>query len=129
MRKLNKLVCIAGVWLLAGCDQLADKYRVEFRDGSWREIAITPFSDEARWREGCATGEVLIDSLGRRSYTTSVAYGPTIGKNIALAYLPADYCEVGRKLNVEYFAETYPVEVAAVGYKPLYDPENLKPRS
>ncbi|RVC11059.1 aminomethyl transferase family protein, partial [Mesorhizobium sp. M7A.F.Ca.AU.001.01.1.1] len=24
---------------------------------------------------------------------------------------------------------TYPVEVAAVGYKPLYDPENLKPRS
>lgn len=27
----------------------------------WREIAITPFSDEARWREGCATGEVLTD--------------------------------------------------------------------
>ncbi|TIX63415.1 MAG: aminomethyl transferase family protein, partial [Mesorhizobium sp.] len=24
---------------------------------------------------------------------------------------------------------TYPVEVAGVGYKPLYDPENLKPRS
>ena len=35
----------------------------------------------------------------------------------------------GRKLDVEYFGETYPVEVAAVGYKPLYDPENLKPRS
>ena len=30
---------------------------------------------------------------------------------------------------VEYFGEAYPVEVAAVGYKPLYDPENLKPRS
>ncbi len=54
-----------------------------------------------------ATGDVLIDSLGRRSYTTSVAFGPTIGKNIALAYLPADYCEVGRKLNVEYFAESF----------------------
>lgn len=76
-----------------------------------------------------ASGDVLIDSLGRRSYTTSVAFGPTIGKNIALAYLPAEYCEVGRKLNVEYFAESFPVEVAAVGYKPLYDPENLKPRS
>ena len=75
------------------------------------------------------TGEVLIDELGRRSYTTSIAYGPTIGKNIALAYLPLDYCEEGRKLNVEYFGETYPVEVAGVGYKPLYDPENLKPRS
>ncbi|MGY3915606.1 hypothetical protein [Aeromonas australiensis] len=48
---------------LAGCDLLVDKYRVEFRDGSWREIAITPFSDEARWREGCATGEVLSDML------------------------------------------------------------------
>ena len=76
-----------------------------------------------------ATGEVLIDTLGRRSYTTSVAYGPTIGKNIALAYLPWDYCQVGRTLNVEYFGETYPVEVAGVGYKPLYDAENLKPRS
>jgi hypothetical protein len=30
---------------------------------------------------------------------------------------------------VEYFGETYAVEVAAVGYKPLYDPQNLKPRS
>ncbi|MET3660263.1 GcvT family protein [Aquamicrobium ahrensii] len=76
-----------------------------------------------------ATREVLVDELGRRSYTTSVAYGPTIGKNIALAYLPWSYCQEGRKLAVEYFGETYPVEVAAVGYKPLYDPENLKPRS
>jgi glycine cleavage system aminomethyltransferase T len=75
------------------------------------------------------TGETLVDELGRRSYTTSIAYGPTIGKNIALAYLPQDYCQVGRKLSVEYFSETYPVEVAAVGYTPLYDPENLKPRS
>ncbi|UES39064.1 GcvT family protein [Roseibium aggregatum] len=75
------------------------------------------------------TGKTLVDSLGRISYTTSVAYGPTIGKNIALAYLPQEYCQVGRKLNVEYFSETYPVEVAGVGYQPLYDPENQKPRS
>lgn len=75
------------------------------------------------------TGEVLIDELGRRSYTTSQAFGPTIGKNIMLAYLPWDYCQVGRKLSVTYFDETYPVEVAGVGYAPLYDPENLKPRS
>ncbi|MTI42996.1 sarcosine dehydrogenase [Roseibium hamelinense] len=75
------------------------------------------------------TGETLVDELGRRSYTTSIAYGPTIGKNIALAYLPHEYAQVGRKLNVEYFAETYPVEVVGVGYAPLYDPENAKPRS
>ncbi|KQQ91425.1 FAD-dependent oxidoreductase [Aureimonas sp. Leaf324] len=76
-----------------------------------------------------ATGETLVDELGRRSFTTSVAYGPTIGKNIALAYLPWSHCEVGRKLDVEYFGDAFPVEVAAVGYKPLYDPDNAKPRS
>lgn len=75
------------------------------------------------------TGETLVDALGRRSYTTSVAFGPTIGKNIALAYLPWEYCKVGEKLSVSYFDEIYPVEVAGVGYAPLYDPENLKPRS
>ena len=37
-----------------------------------------------------ATNEVLIDELGRRSYTTSIAYGPTLGKNIALGYLPRE---------------------------------------
>jgi glycine cleavage system aminomethyltransferase T len=75
------------------------------------------------------TGKTLVDALGRISYTTSIAYGPTIGKNIALAYLPHEHAEVGRKLNVEYFSQTFPVEVAAVGYAPLYDPQNLKPRS
>ena len=75
------------------------------------------------------TGEVFIDELGRRSYTTSVAYGPTIGKNIALAYLPWSHCQVGRKVSVEYFGDAFTAEVAAVGYQPLYDPENAKPRS
>ena len=76
-----------------------------------------------------ATGATLIDSEGRRSYTTSMAYGPTIGKNIALAYLPHDYCQVGRELQVQYFEDIYPVKVEAVGYAALYDPENTKPRS
>lgn len=75
------------------------------------------------------TGETLVDELGRRSYTSSIAFGPTIGKNIALAYLPWAYCQEGRKLTISYFDEIYPVEVAGIGYKPLYDPENLKPRS
>ena len=75
------------------------------------------------------TGEVLIDSVGRRSYVTSIAYGPTIGKNIALGYLPYEYCQRGRELVMEYFLEKYPIKVEAVGYRPLYDPENLKPKS
>jgi glycine cleavage system aminomethyltransferase T/glycine/D-amino acid oxidase-like deaminating enzyme len=75
------------------------------------------------------TGETLVDELGRRSFTTSIAYGPTVGKNIALAYLPWSHCQEGRKLTVEYFGETYPVEVVGIGYKPIYDPQNLKPKS
>ena len=75
------------------------------------------------------TGETLVDSEGRRSFTTSIAYGPTIGRNIALGYLPHDRAVKGNTFAVEYFGETYPVEVAGVGYEPLYDPENLKPRS
>ena len=75
------------------------------------------------------TGTVLVDALGRRSYTTSQAYGPTLGRNIMLAYLPWDYCQIGRKLQVTYFDEPFPVEVAAVGYQALYDPESVKPRS
>ena len=67
-------------------------------------------------------------SAGGRT-PTSIAHGPSIGKNIALAYLPWEYTETGRALSVEYFGDAYPVEVAAVGYKALYDPENLKPRS
>ena len=46
-----------------------------------------------------------------------------------MAYLPHDYCQPGRTLMVDYFAETYPVEVAAVGAGALYDPEHLRLRS
>lgn len=74
------------------------------------------------------SGEVLVDELGRRSYTTSIAFGPSIGKNIALAYLPNDYAEQGRELLLEYFDEPFPVRVEAVGCTGLYDPENLLPR-
>lgn len=75
------------------------------------------------------TQKTLIDASGRRSYTTSIAYGPSVGKNIALSYLPYEYCKPGTELLIEYFDEYYPVVVASVGYQPLYDNENIKPRS
>ncbi len=75
------------------------------------------------------TGETLIDSEGRRSYTTSIAYGPSLGKNIALGYLPYEYSQVGRELTIQYFEDIYKVKVEAVGYGALYDPENINPRS
>ena len=75
------------------------------------------------------TGEVLVDAIGRRSYTTSIAYGPSVGKNIALGYLPHDYAVQGRELMIEYFGEQFPVKVEAVGCVGLYDPANELPRT
>lgn len=75
------------------------------------------------------TGEVPVDSLGRRSYLTSMAYGPSIGKNIGLGYLPANMAEVGREFTMEYFDEPFPIRVEAVGYGALYDPDNSLPKS
>ena len=75
------------------------------------------------------TGEVLRDELGRRSYASSIAFGPTVGRNIALGYLPSGYCEEGRQLLLEYFHEHYPLRIEAVGYRALYDPDNDRPRS
>jgi hypothetical protein len=32
-------------------------------------------------------------------------------------------------MTMEYLGEQFPMKVEAVGYKPLYDPENRLPRS
>ena len=75
------------------------------------------------------SGETLVDDLGRRSYASSVAYGPSVGRNIALAYLPWSYCQEGRSLNIDYMGEILSAKTAAVGYAALFDPENQRPRS
>jgi glycine cleavage system aminomethyltransferase T len=75
------------------------------------------------------TREVLTDDRGRRSSTTSIAYGPSVGKNIALGYLPERYAQEGRALLMEYFGEHYPLRVAGVGQRALYDPGNERPKS
>ena len=64
--------------------------------------------------------------MDRRSWPTSIAYRPSIGKNIALAYLPHAHAQVRLELQIQYFADVYPVRVEAVGYKSLCDPENSK---
>ena len=74
-------------------------------------------------------GEVLVDDHGRNSYVTSAGTGPSVGKHLMLAYLPPEAAEEGNELLVEYFDEHYPVEVARVGSKPLFDPSNDRIRS
>jgi glycine cleavage system aminomethyltransferase T len=74
-------------------------------------------------------GERLVDAKGRPSYVTSAGSGPSVGKHLLMAYLPADLAVEGRPLLVEYMGEQYPVTVAVAGATPLFDPENARIRS
>jgi len=55
----------------------------------------------------------------------SCAYGFTVRRNVAYAYLPVDV-EVGHELQVEMFGELVPADVAP---DVLYDPEDLRVRA
>jgi len=74
-------------------------------------------------------GERLVDAKGRPSYVTSAGSGPSVGRHLLMAYLPAPYAVEGGSLLVEYLGEQYPVTVAVAGATPLFDPENARVRS
>jgi glycine cleavage system aminomethyltransferase T/glycine/D-amino acid oxidase-like deaminating enzyme len=74
-------------------------------------------------------GEVLVDSRGRTSYVTSAGSGPSVGRHLLMAYLPATHAREGTRLAVEYLGEQYPATVAVAGATPLFDPENQRVRS
>ena len=75
------------------------------------------------------TQEVIIDAHGRRSYTTSVAFGPSLGQNIAMGYLPTDRAVEGERVLMEYFGCFFPAKIVSVGYGALLDPANERVRS
>ena len=74
-------------------------------------------------------GSPIVDAKGRRSYATSAGASPSTGKHVLLAYLPPEQAVEGNRLFVEYFAERYPVTVAVVGARPLFDPDNQRIRA
>ena len=76
-----------------------------------------------------AAGEPLVDAKGRPSYVTSAGSGPSVGKHLLMAYLPAEHAVEGNRLAVEYLGEQYPVTVAVAGSTPLFDPDNERVRS
>ena len=53
-------------------------------------------------------------------YVTSAAWSPTLGKPLALAFLPVELAEPGRHVEVGYFDRRYPATVTA---EPAVDPE------
>ena len=89
-------------------------------------VGISPIIDPA-------TGEVPIDSKGRRSYTTGMSYCPSIKKFVVMGYLPKQIAFKGKSLLIEYFNEDgdglYPMTVQIVGKGSLYDPKNERVRS
>jgi glycine cleavage system aminomethyltransferase T/glycine/D-amino acid oxidase-like deaminating enzyme len=74
-------------------------------------------------------GSRLVDAKGRPSYVTSAGSGPSVGKHLLMAYLPADVAVEGTALLVEYMGEQYPVTVARASATPLFDPDNSRIRS
>jgi glycine cleavage system aminomethyltransferase T len=59
-------------------------------------------------------------------YVTSAAYGYTIGRAIAYAWLPAGLAVPGQRLEIGYFDRRLPATVAD---EPLFDPEMARLRS
>jgi glycine cleavage system aminomethyltransferase T len=76
-----------------------------------------------------ADGTLLLDTKGRPSYVTSAGSGPSTGKHLLMAYLPAEQARPGARLFTEYLGERYPVTVAVAGSTPLFDPGNERIRS
>jgi len=74
-------------------------------------------------------GDVIVDEEGRQSYVTSAGTGPSVGKHLLMSYLPPEYADEGRSLQVEYMGGHYPVTVEVVGSRPLFDPKNERIRS
>ena len=62
-----------------------------------------------------------MDALGRESRVTSAGMGPSLGRYLLMAWLPAELARVGERLQVMYMNECFPVTVAAVGTG-LFDP-------
>ena len=89
-------------------------------------VGISPIVDPA-------TGEVPIDSKGRRSYTTGMSYCPSIKKFVVMGYLPKEIAIKGKSLLIEYFNEDgdglYPMTVQIVGKGSLYDANNERVRA
>ncbi|WP_031468792.1 GcvT family protein [Sciscionella sediminilitoris] len=69
---------------------------------------------EPVFHDGCAVG-----------YVTSAAYGYTIGRGIAYAWLPANLTEPGTSLSIRYFDRDV---AATVTEEPLLDPEMKRMR-
>jgi glycine cleavage system aminomethyltransferase T len=59
-------------------------------------------------------------------YVTSAAYGYSVGKSIAYAWLPPELSRLGERVEIQYFGERHGARVAE---EPLLDPAMKRMRS
>ena len=82
-----------------------------------RRLACLTFDD----REAVVMGrEPVLDGGRPAGYVTSAAFGYTVGRSIAYAWLPAEQAAQGTRVTIESFGDRLP---ATVTKEPLFDPE------
>ena len=71
-------------------------------------------------------GEAVLHDGKTVGSTASVAYGPTVGKILAFAYIKPNAATAGTPLEVIIHGKPRPARVLG---EPAYDPQSLKPRT
>jgi len=71
-------------------------------------------------------GERILDAKGRVSRVTTAGAAPSLGTYLLMAYLPPEHAVEGTELRVKYMDELFPVRVARVGSRPLFDPDDSR---
>jgi glycine cleavage system aminomethyltransferase T len=84
-----------------------------------RKLACLTLGDTVMGKEPVYDGDTCV------GYVTSAAYGHTIGKGIAYAWLPAELAVPGREVHIGYFDRLIPATVAE---EPLFDPKMTRLR-
>ena len=83
-------------------------------------LTLTDPADHVLGKEPVSVGDRTV------GYVTSAAYGYTIGRGIAYAWLPVEHAAVGTELTIRYFDRDVPAVVSA---EPLVDPEMARIRA
>jgi glycine cleavage system aminomethyltransferase T len=71
-------------------------------------------------------GGRIVDARGRISRVTTAGAAPSLDAYLLMAYLPPEHAVEGAELRVMYMNELYPVRVASVGSRPLFDPDDAR---
>ncbi|WP_169950416.1 FAD-dependent oxidoreductase [Microbispora sp. H11081] len=93
------------------------------KENTRRRLACLTVDDPAQVVMG---KEPVYDGGSAVGYVTSAAFGYTIGKGIAYAWLPAELATPGRTLEIGYFDRRV---TAVVAEEPLFDPAMERLRS